>query len=295
MTVNCESDSNCTNHNCLNLISLYSGFYGRLFRANNLKTQARFNQQLTMHGINLGIYKSFEQYRQDLGKRSSFFLRHARKAIRNGYFVEQFNAANHSIDMVSIHQSMKIRSFGVVFDAWLINIEKFGGIPIQFKPLQPLDCHIHWEKYVGVFQDKPGYRQGAVVTNKQLVGYARLHRIGNMLAYKDFLGDGRFLIDGVMKLLHLEIMKWVMNSNEKEVVGIDNIAHGSIERGNKGLFFWKKKALFAPYRVNMIEVDLPSDFNSTTYLNLNPDVKNSKLGAALHYKVHGRRENRIYK
>lgn len=294
MTVNCSGSNNCQNDRCSNFIQLYSGFYGRLYRG-PFSNPPLPTHQLTMHGISLGEYENFDVYKNDLGKRSSFFLRHVKRAIKNGFFIEPFNPANHSIDMVAIHRSMKIRSFGVMLDAIVTSVNDFGGIPKSFHEIEQLHCVEHWEKNVGVFLKKTGYKQGSLVVDKQLIGYARLHRIGNMLAYKDFIGNGRYLSDGVMKLLHIEIVRMAMDANNQDFIGIQNIAHGSIERGSNGLFFWKKKALFSPYIVKMIEPDLPKDFDSSSYIAHNPDVNKSRLSPELHYKIHGHRENRRYK
>ena len=294
MTVSCGEVDHCADQECSKLIFSYAGFYALLYRGETIQSN-RFSYPLTMHGINLAEYRDFQHYQRDLGKRSSFFLRQAKKASRNGFAIRQFNPANHSIDMVSIHRSMKVRSFGVMLDAWVADVKDYGGVPLKYQPIEQAVCQEHWVKFIGVFINYPGYLQGHITTDKRLVGYACLHRIGNMLAYKDYLGHGEFLDSGVMKLLHLEIMRWVLDGNDTDVIGIQNIAHGTIERGNDGLFFWKKKALFSPYKISMIESDLPIDFDSAKYLALNPDVGDSRLGPELHYKIHGRYENRLYK
>lgn len=291
MSVDCEEDFGCSNEFCHHLKQIYGGFYSRLYKIDCEEDQ---NNRLTMHGIDLTHYQNFYQYKNELGRRSSFFLRHVKKAAKSGYFVELFNPKNHSIDMVNIHRSLKIRSFGLMMDAWLIKPERFGGVPDRFSPMHEPDCVQHWEQYMGVFINQPGYLQGSIIVNKRLVGYARLHRIGNMLAYKDFIGDGQFVNDGVMKLLHTQIIEWILTSPNQWVAGICNVAHGSIERGSEGLFFWKKKALFSPYKVKMNQLELPADFDAKLYLSLNPDVRHSRLTPAEHYKIHGRHENRLY-
>jgi len=287
---------------CIPLIQSYSGFYIRLYRGNPSEYTHNHNstgegrhQALTMHGIDLKKYKDFQQYKRALGKRSSFFLRHANKALKNGYKIERFNAVNHSVDMVAIRRSMKVRSFGIMPDAWLVNVKQFGGLPEQWKQDTLPACTQHWEMLFGVFKDMPGHKQGSLITDRQLVGYARLHRIGNMLSYNDFIGDGAFIGDGVMKLLHIHIVQWVLDSGDPYASGIENVGYGSIERGSDGLFFWKKKALFAPYRVSMVEEELPEDFDPQQYLELNPDVGESNLTPAQHYQVHGRYEKRVYR
>jgi hypothetical protein len=145
-------------------------------------------------------YKDFQQYKKALGKRSSFSLRHANKASKAGYKVLEFSAANYSVDMVAIRRSMKVRSFGVMPDAWLANVKQFGGLPEQWSAPVTAPCIQHWERLFGVFIDLPGHKQGGLLVDQQLVGYAILHRVGNLLTYRDFTGDGRFLGDGVMKL-----------------------------------------------------------------------------------------------
>ncbi len=303
IAVNCADASHDEDHSaCIPLIQSYLGFYIRLYPSHacantqhSHSTSETKQHALTMHGIDLKKYKDFQQYKRALGKRSSFFLRHANKALKNGYKIERFAAANHSADMVAIRRSMKVRSFGIMPDAWLVNVKKFGGLPAQWTHDPLPACTQHWEMLFGVFKDIPGHRQGSLIVDRQLVGYARLHRIGNMLSYNDFIGDGAFIGDGVMKLLHLQIIQWVIDSGDPYAAGIENVAHGSIERGSDGLFFWKKKALFAPYRVSMIEEALPEDFDPQQYLELNPDVGESNLSPTQHYQVHGRYEKRVYR
>jgi hypothetical protein len=298
MTIDCEEHPTDEGPQaCQNLVMTYGGFYRQLYRGSQI-AEVNGPYHLTIHGIDIKRFAGFAGYSRELGKRSSFFLRHAKQALKKGYQAAFFNERNHALDMVAIHQSLKIRSFGVMFDALLVNTRRFGGVPVSSQLLPRPVCSRHWELLLGVFIPKPGYRQGALVVDKQLVGYARLHRIGNMLAYRDFMGHGQFLGDGVMKLLHVHIMQWVLDSakdgHDPLVAGIENIAHGTIERGSDGLFFWKKKGLFEPYRVEMVEEDLPKDFSAEDYLALNPDVGLSNLSPAQHYQVHGRYEKRVY-
>ena len=300
MRVDCVYSSCEAKHSaCINLIQSYAGFFSRLHRAaDHTVPRSERNAMkfaLTMHGIHIDQYEDFQQYKRDLSKRSSFFIRHANKAIKKGYVVERFNPTNFSVDMLGIRRSMKIRSFGVMPEAWLANIEQFGGFPQEWNEISLPSCKKHWEIFIGIFKNCPGHKQGPLIVDRRLVGYARLHRIGNMLAYKDFIGDGRFVADGVMKLLHIHIVQWVLDSRDEYAEGIENIAHGSIERGSEGIFFWKKKALFTPYCVTMVEKNLPDDFDAQLYLELNPDVRAARLGPAQHYQVHGRYEKRIYR
>jgi len=282
----------------IGLTKSHAGFYSKLYRGGD-DTVAGIAQRLTMHGINLQGYQDFSAYKRELGRKSSFFLRHAKQACNKGYRVEFFNERNHSPDMVAIHRSKKIRSFGLMTDAFSVSVDRFGGLPSDFlRPVVPA-CHCHWDLMLGVFIPNYDYKQGSLVTDKQLVAYARLHRTGNMLAYRGFIGHGKFVRDGVMKLLHVHIMKWVLDAindgGDPRVIGVQNIAHGTIERGNQGLFFWKKKALFAPYQVYLVEPTLPENFSAEEYLKINPDVAASGWDPGEHYLQYGQQEGRAYR
>lgn len=294
INVNCGDLTVCQHPLCRQLILSYEGFYRGLYRGlSDLDESAA--SLVTMHAIDLNKYPHYQDYRRELGKRSSFFLRHANKALKAGYRVERFEASNFSPDIVSIHRSLKFRSFGIMFDAFFMHVGQLGGPPKLFAALQSPSCNQHWECLFGVFVDRPDYMQGDVQTNKQLLGYARLHRIGNVIAYRDFMGHGQFVGDGIMKLLHVHIVQWILDSADPLTFGIEQIAYGSIERGNEGLFFWKKKSLFAPFITSLVEQKLPSDFNVHDYLRLNPDIAKLKIDPILHYQLHGQLEKRFYK
>jgi hypothetical protein len=128
----------------------------------------------------------------------------------------------------------------------------------------------------------------------RLVGYARLQRVGNCVAYEDLIGHRDFMNDGIMKLLHCHILHWLLDSGDPDVQGLEYVVHGSIERGNDGIFFWKKKALFMPYLIELVATELPEDFVEEEYLRLNPDVKASGLDGSSHYRLYGQKEGRHY-
>lgn len=53
--------------------------------------------------------------------------------------------------------------------------------------------------------------------------------------------------DGVMMLLHSEIVKWLLDIDNAYAVGVHFVTYGAMEQGGEGLFFWKRKALFVPH------------------------------------------------
>ena len=77
--------------------------------------------------------------------------------------------------------------------------------------------------------------------------------------------------------------------------GVEYFNYGVVERGGDGLFFWKKKGLFAPYLATVTQQALPEDFSERDYLRLNPDLAVLKVDPVRHYQMHGQAEQRPYK
>lgn len=141
---------------------------------------------------------------------------------------------------------MKFRAFGPVLDAFFLTLKRLGGAPVKLRAIKAVDCMQHWEICLGVFLDKPGYRQGDAVVDRQMVAYVRLHRAGNVVRYADFMGHGNHLASGVMMLLQMETVRWLMRNDDPAFSGIQYVTYGAIEQGSEGLLFWKRKALFRP-------------------------------------------------
>ncbi len=49
-----------------------------------------------------------------------------------------------------------------------------------------------------------------------------------------------------MKHLHVQLTRWVLEPDNPLTQGVEYFNYGVVERGGNGLFFWKKKGLFAP-------------------------------------------------
>lgn len=197
--------------------------------------------------------------------------------------------------MLAIHRSAKVRSFGVFFDAFLLRLDHLGGSPQRYAEIEPPQCTQHWEKVFGVFLPHSGYHQGMLRTDQQLVGYARLHRIGNTVAIRDFIGHAEHVKNGVLKLLHLHTLEWLLERVDPLVLGVDQITYGAVEHGGDGLYFWKKKALFKPFFATVELQSVPSDCSATQYLRLNPDLEGLAIDLEAHYLWNGRVEGRLYK
>lgn len=201
--------------------------------------------------IDLGSYGTYEAYRVQLSRASGNFLRGAKKAARLGYITKVFAYPNHTPDICAIRRSRSVRAFGPVLDAFLLTVDDIGGPPQHYVSVATPACPYHWELFFGVFQPAPGYCQGNLAVGEHLVGYAKLHRSGNVVRLADFMGHGAHMSHGVMMLLQDAIMQWLLNSGNPLSDGVRYLAYGAIEQGRSGLAFWKKKALFEPHLVRI--------------------------------------------
>lgn len=57
----------------------------------------------------------------------------------------------------------------------------------------------------------------------------------------------------------------------------------------------RPQSLTQKLRNRIVRTELPSDFDSTTYYRLNPDVAAAGIDAAAHYRKHGKNEGRRYR
>lgn len=292
--LDCGQLSQCNRPSCQKLILYGERLYDDLCSPKEVNHWGSF-AKVTLMAIALKTYPDFAQYRRVLAKRSGNFMREANHAEKAGYFVERFEFANHIPDIVTIHRSLMFRSYGVVVDALVLREAALGGAPQSLLEIAEPECPLHWECLFGVFAPKPGYYQGEVQTDRQLLGYARLHRINNSVIYRDFIGHGAYVDQGIMKFLHIQLIRWVLEPDNVLTKGVEFFNYGVVERGGDGLFFWKKKGLFAPYLVTVTQQELPNDFNARDYLRLNPDLAALKVDPVLHYQMHGKAEQRPYK
>jgi hypothetical protein len=204
-------------------------------------------------------YAQATDFNRRLKKNAGNFWREADKARRSGFIVQPLMMANHTPDLLEIRRSRKIRAFGPVLDAFTLRLADLGGAPIELQPLQLPAMAEHWDLYVGVFRPHAGYQQGAVITNQQLVAYARLHRIGNMLRYAELMGHAQFQRHGVMSLLHLQVVELLLTRDTPWLQGIEYLSYGALEQGSDGLLFWKRKAQFLPHLLAPDEKKLRSE------------------------------------
>lgn len=240
-----ELDPACTaGPGCGGLVQRYRNYYSRYAR--RTPDGSWFPGGGVPAVLHLDEFDSYAAYEGALRKKSKSFAYGARKAAKSGYAAERFHFANHTPDICEIRRSMKFRAFGPVLDALFLKVEHLGGAPSTLQATPEPACATHWECFFGVFRDRPGHRQGALSLHRELVAYARLHRIGNVVRFADFMGHRDHMPNGVMMLLQTEIVRWLLDAGGANTRGVRYLTYGAIEQGSEGLLFWKRRALFKP-------------------------------------------------
>ncbi len=176
------------------------------------------------------------------------------RARRKGYVARPFPWALHVPDIHAIHHSKPIRDGRPMAARYLKSLDEMGGAPAGPIDLVAPPCPRHHDEAWGVFEPSPGHRQGAVTTDARLVGYIRLRRVGDTAWYRRILGHGDHLNDGIMYLLHFELLRHCL---ERRPPGLRHLLyhHWRDPRGDTQNT-WKRRCLFEPRWVAM-ETDRP--------------------------------------
>jgi hypothetical protein len=229
---------------CHSLITRYARYYAK-FNQVHRHSMPHLNPLLgTAEVLELSGFKDCSAYDRALAKHSGNFRRSANKALKQGFYTKVFDKAAFSHDILVIQRSKKLRSFGPVLEAFLPAKHNRSPATQRADPGYKTKCPKHWEICFGVFHAT------TVATHHSrpevLVGYAKLHRIGNTLRYAEKMGHGDYLNQGIMMLLQRELIHWLLDETNTLAKGIELLTYGALEQGSQGLAFWKKKALFRP-------------------------------------------------
>lgn len=189
-----------------------------------------------------------------LKQRSSRTLSKIRAAARKGYHARQFMLTSHVEDMHAIRTSMAFRAAGPVFDRWFLKPEHIARPATEQQPVAAPCCPVHWTIWWGVFSPEPGHRQNGVEVGERLVAYVKVMRIGDVVHYTEIMGHRDRLADGVMLLLHHQIMRWLIEAPEPAARNAKVLLYGAAEHGGAGLLTWKKRAGFVPGRLRVAGV-----------------------------------------
>jgi len=296
--INCALHVDCDRSNPTSLCIRSSLSYEHFFHqasSQDPKLPESTERHVTLMAINLKQYPDYDTYLKAIRKHS-FFERKSRKALKLGFFFAPFHYENYLPDIQAIRESLKWRAAGLPKDPYVLTPGVLQSQPCHFTEIKTPSCNIHWEKWFGIFQSRPNYQQGRAITHQQLLAYARIRRAGNTAKYAELIGHFEHLNSGAMALLHLEIMRYFLESPAAPAdQGIEYVTYNNVERGADGLFFWKRKALFRPHQIELLEHPLPADFDPKQYLKLNPDIAKAEVDPVEHFQLIGHLERRPYK
>jgi hypothetical protein len=179
-------------------------------------------------------------------------LRQKRKAVERGYYVKAFPWKLFIPDVHAANVSKEVRSGGAIRANLIRSIEDMGGSPDRPYQLVEPRCTNHWAMTFGVFRKEPGHMQGTVRVDERLVGYVSLRRTGEFALYAQILGHGDYLDDGILTLLHHEIIRWISANREGNARGLNYVMYGGVENGGPDLLRFKRQAGFKPYLVSAL-------------------------------------------
>lgn len=207
--------------------------------------------RLTPMMVRLTDFADVAAFDAVLKQRSSRTLSKIRGAARKGYYARQFMLAGHVEDMHAIRTSMAFRAAGPVLDRWFLKPEHIAQPATERLAVASPCCPVHWTIWWGIFAPEPGHHQNQVELGERLVAYVKVMRIGDVVHYTEIMGHRDRLGDGVMLLLHHEIVRWLIEAPEPAAGGAKVLLYGAAEHGGAGLLTWKKRAGFVPGRLRL--------------------------------------------
>jgi hypothetical protein len=234
--------------------------------------------------LDLERFSSFDEFERTVSKRSrGNDNRSVKKAQRLGYRTRVIRQSAYQASIDRIRRSKLIRTSGLMLDAVRPRATLIDGDEsVDHTP----SCRYHWSICWGAFKDG---RLGA---------YALLTRSGNIIRTIDIMGHRDALHDGALKLLVFDVVHSLLERETEFFRGIRYFMYGALEHGREGLFEWKRRLQFYPALLDLRSAcvdNLPPEFDETTYLDCNPDVRKAKVDARMHYMVWGKHEGRRYR
>jgi hypothetical protein len=186
--------------------------------------------------LDMASYPTSDAYMRAVSKRShGNIARAARKAARLGVSCAPIQLESYAASIAAIAASKRFRSGGPVLSAWFGAGSKL--VDTRDAPAAPA-CPSHWTLAWGAFvQESAGPR---------LVAYLSLRRVGDMCRTHELMCHGDYLQAGAMKLLFLEVARWLMDRQAPEVQGLRWYMYGAMEHGSAGLHEWKRLMCFEP-------------------------------------------------
>lgn len=165
------------------------------------------------------------------GYSKGFSVRSANKARSKGFTVAEFEWNDFLQDIFEINTSLSERNGKPMSPSYL-------RLPHELRnrgKAEANPCRFHWIKNFGVFSE-----------DGKLVAYVRLKRQTDFLIYTTILGHGEYLIEGVMYLLHHEILAFVaLQKDLRDCL----LVYSAFNSGGDGLKQWKRRGLFEEFSI----------------------------------------------
>ena len=179
------------------------------------------NKSLGVALIDLSRYQTFDEYYASInGKNSAAY--YARKAANRGYKFIEIDRNGYVDDIYEINTSARVRQGREMSSGYL-------------------------KKQIS-YTDEPHYRYFGVVDNKgKLVAYCNIGFFGEFVLVSKLLGHKKFLNDGIMYLMMVELNKIVFIEYRGQ--GYRYIMYDTFFGASQGLQKFKKKLGYKPYRV----------------------------------------------
>jgi hypothetical protein len=105
---------------------------------------------------------------------------------------------------------------------------------------------------------EPGYKQGSIEVNERLLAYISLRRCGDVALYSQIMGHGDYLNQGVLVLLHHEVIRWISENTHGLASGLRYVMYGGQQNGGGSLLQFKRQAGFTPHHVFAYRGEAPA-------------------------------------
>jgi len=179
------------------------------------------NKTIGVALIDLNFYKDFEEYYKSInGKNSSAY--YSRKAIKRNYIFQEIDRNEYVDDIYEINISAKVRQGKEMSSSYLDKKEHF--------------CNDLNYRYFGVIDE------GGI-----LVSYCNIGFYGEFSLVVTLLGHKKYLNDGIMYLMMLEVNKLMFTEYKSK--GYKYIMYDTFFGASDGLKKFKTKLGFKPYKV----------------------------------------------
>jgi hypothetical protein len=280
---------NCHDPRCAcHVAARWEGLRGFSRDADTRTLRARLSPFAAM--IELADFEAFDDYLRRVSKISDGNdRREAARARRLGYATRRIGFNSHLQSLADIKGSKLVRSGGVMTAALYSQANAPAPEEDRAVAFEAPRCAEHWQIDFGVFNNAEPER---------MVAKATLGRSGNLVEVVFFMGHGAALRHGVAKLLFFDMMKWLMDSPESLVAGVEFLNYGAVEEGGQGRDTWRRRLGFRPFAVDAPpprERDWrPEGWNPAAYWALNPDVRAAGKMPLAHYRLMGVFEGRAY-